>query len=492
MEARSLLTVTSLSGDDRTALKKGNILTVADLMLTSPGDLVKKCRFSLNEAQKIVDLVCRELAHQPRMLEDVVEEGEEKFTTGDLRLDETLGGGIRPGMLWEVVGESAAGKTQLALQLCLMVQLPLELGGLSGSACILTTSAHLPTTRLIEIADTHALLSSTHCGLSDIHTIKTPEIPILLHVLSTTLPTFISQQASRDGAKPVKLLIVDALTELFHSDSKTSKHTLFERSKNLSEISALLYDLTRRHRLAVLVLNEVIDVFGATLEADAGFTGDMLYRDQARFFGRADSVPGEERKEAALGLVWANQVNARIMMSRTGRTRHIDVSNLASSRRKRRRLEDASDGAQRVGDLPMFVRRLSVIFSCVALPASLDYVVCDQGIVTVPEEPAFPEPPRAVSTESVIAPGPTATPAQTPYDVSPYDVGLISGNPKLVDSNARPAEDAGPAAESIEAEDGPRADEDEWDQYWKDADMDDSLYRHVDTYLAPPINATPD
>jgi len=32
-------------------------------------------------------------------------QAEEEFTTGDSRLDKSLGGGIRTGMIWEVVGE---------------------------------------------------------------------------------------------------------------------------------------------------------------------------------------------------------------------------------------------------------------------------------------------------------------------------------------------------------------------------------------------------
>ena len=53
----------------------------------------------------ILDTVCRALAQQPRALKDVQHEGDERFTTGDERLDEALGGGVRTGMIWEVVGE---------------------------------------------------------------------------------------------------------------------------------------------------------------------------------------------------------------------------------------------------------------------------------------------------------------------------------------------------------------------------------------------------
>ena len=47
-------------------------------------------------------------------------------------LDSTLRGGLLvPGVI-EIAGTSAAGKTQLCLQLCLTVQLPRDEGGLEG------------------------------------------------------------------------------------------------------------------------------------------------------------------------------------------------------------------------------------------------------------------------------------------------------------------------------------------------------------------------
>lgn len=47
-------------------------------------------------------------------------------------LDELLRGGLPGGGVVELSGESGAGKTQLALQLCLSVQLPAQHGGLGA------------------------------------------------------------------------------------------------------------------------------------------------------------------------------------------------------------------------------------------------------------------------------------------------------------------------------------------------------------------------
>lgn len=57
------------------------------------------------DVQSIIDAVCTEHIREPRYLKNLELEGDESFTTGDLGLDGALGGGIRTGMIWEIVGE---------------------------------------------------------------------------------------------------------------------------------------------------------------------------------------------------------------------------------------------------------------------------------------------------------------------------------------------------------------------------------------------------
>lgn len=59
-------------------------------------------------------------------------------------LDELLRGGLPVGGVTELSGESGAGKTQLALQLCLSVQYPTQHGGLdSGNMADMIDPEHL-------------------------------------------------------------------------------------------------------------------------------------------------------------------------------------------------------------------------------------------------------------------------------------------------------------------------------------------------------------
>lgn len=258
------------------------------------------------------------------------------------------------------------------------VQAPPSHRGLSGVACYLTTSSILHTARLLQIAETNGLLS-VGCGLENVHTISVPTVSVLQRVLSETLPDFI-HQASVDKRKPVKLLVIDALGELFHSNNKTTTATLVERSQDLVRISANLHNLARKYRLAVLVLNEVIDVFNRSSQTDE-LQGDMRYDQQSRWFSTAEFF-GNGSKEAVLGLTWANQLNIRIILSRTGRRKYLGRDDIP----KRRNLSVSDPSPHSMEEAqtePELIRRLSVLFSNVASPISLDYIVTECGISVV-------------------------------------------------------------------------------------------------------------
>ncbi|KAI6111528.1 hypothetical protein EV401DRAFT_2075457 [Pisolithus croceorrhizus] len=303
MEFSLIQSLSTLSHQQKTVLC--GFKDVADILLATPSELSRTCRITPQEANEIIARTCQEQAQPLRRLADILaDEHDEMFTTGDGELDTLLGGGVRTGMLWETVGESAAGKTQLGLQLSLSVQLPTDLGGLSGAACYITVASRLQTTRLEQMLNAHPMLSPSACNLSNIQTVQTPTIEKLIYVLSTFLPQFISTRSSDPASRPLKLIVIDALAELFHDTPRTTTQTL----------------LASRYRIAIWVLNEVADVLPHDRLPGSGA---MSYRDQAMWFGCANSIPGEDRKEASLGLVWANQVNARIFLTRTGRRRYL-------------------------------------------------------------------------------------------------------------------------------------------------------------------------
>lgn len=388
---------------------------------------------------------------------------------------------------------SGAGKTQLALQLSLLVQLPVEQGGLNGSACYLTTSASLPTTRLIQLLHEHPLLAGSGCTLDNIQTSATKSVSSLLHALSDILPASIS--AAKARSTPLKLLIIDSLADVVLEDAKISTATLADRSRNLSAIAAQLHALAATHQLAVVAINRVTDVWERRPDADLGFPGELIYADHARLFGRAEAHDGaSSKKSAALGLVWANQVNARIMLSRTERRHHYSdpldrhhrhrrhqsqphgttavaapVAHVGLDRKRPREDEDEDDATQVAG-----VRRLAVVFSSVGAPASVDFIVTSRGVELLAEDlgnapnaPVLP-PPRMMLT-NVTAAGHTSSadvavrPPPPLAEVSPLDVGSVVSDFRVPQPLPQPGES--PVGEAVVAVE----DEDE-DAYWREVD----------------------
>jgi len=321
------------------------------------------------------------------------------------------------------------------MQLSLLVQLPPEFGGLSGSTCYLTTDMDLETRRVDELSRTHPLLasSSTECTLDDINTIRTPTVELLAKVLRTSLPQFIAA-SSAPGRRPVKLLVIDSIADLFLALERTTTATLVERSRNLNELSSLLHSLASDHQIAVVVINRAQDVFdwsNGGVPDGGSELGQLVYREQSRWFGSADSMHEERAKEAMLGLAWANQINVRIMFTRTSRERRIeDICGSEERDPKRRRVSldhfasvrssssPLRSGSPAVSMEKIQVRRMTVVFSTVSSPRSVDFVVTPGGVFGLADSLVAgqfdPSPQR-------VPPGDTTVPR-----VEPLDVGLAA------------------------------------------------------------------
>lgn len=346
------------------------------------------------------------------------------------------------------------------MQLALLVQLPPELGGLSGSTCYLTVDTELETRRLDELSRTHPLLaaSSTDCTLDDINTIRTPTVDLLANVLRTSLPQFI-EASSVPGRKPVKLLVIDSITDLFLALEKTTTATLVERSRNLNELSSLLHSLASRHQIAVVVVNRAQDVFDWPSNGgvrNGGSAPDQLvYREQSRWFGGADGMHEERGKEAMLGLAWANQINVRIMFTRTSRERHIeDIRGAEERSSKRRRVSldhfasvrssssPLGSGPSTVSTDKILVRRMTVVFSSVSPPCSVDFAVTPGGVFGL----------ESSLTTGLLDPSPQRMPPgdTTVPQVEPLDVGLAASQEV---GNGEPQDDEDVDWDALFAED---------------------------------------
>ncbi|MFX1425748.1 MAG: DNA repair and recombination protein RadA [Promethearchaeota archaeon] len=170
-----------------------------------------------------------------------------KLTTGSQNFDELLGGGIEPGAVTEVFGEYRTGKTQLAHQLCVNVQLQYERGGLGGNALYIDSEGTFRPERIIQMAvaldlDPNEILKNITVG----------------RAYNSDHQILLVQEASRIiEDKNIKLIIVDSLIGHFRSEY-IGRGTLASRQQTLnSHIHDLLRLSEVYDELAVLFTNQV-------------------------------------------------------------------------------------------------------------------------------------------------------------------------------------------------------------------------------------------
>lgn len=331
------------------------------------------------------------------------------------------------------------------MQLALTAQLP-TCSAEPGGAILLTSERKISFTRLEQIAQSRlageatVVVRDTERFLDNVHTMHVTEVDGLEHALAYMVPNVIESSAALSASTtaihparkparlPISLIVIDSIGALFRASYDSNQGGLSQRSKMLCVLADRLKYLAHKYNIAVVVVNQVSDVFGAAPLIDGpsrvsrpdspALTSDngrgspipdnvqptMTYKVQSQYFsGQTKSLA----KEASLGLVWANAVNVRIMLSRTGRRRPLDAQDL-TRRIKRPRTVDAryrqdlqeEEQSRRKAVLAhdpsaleesaepnweaTLIRRMSLVFSPLSKQDSIDYVILQSGIHSLP------------------------------------------------------------------------------------------------------------
>ena len=170
-----------------------------------------------------------------------------KLSTGSQNLDDLLGGGIEPGALTELFGEYRTGKTQLAHQLCINVQLSPEEGGLEGSALYIDTEGTFRPERIIQMAEAR-----------DLDNREVLKKIIIGRAYNSDHQVLLVKDASKIiEENNVKLIIVDSLITHFRSEY-IGRGTLATRQQLLNSHIHDLLRLTETYdELAAVFTNQV-------------------------------------------------------------------------------------------------------------------------------------------------------------------------------------------------------------------------------------------
>ena len=170
-----------------------------------------------------------------------------RITTNNKEFDDLLLGGIETGSITEFYGEFRTGKTQIAHQLCVNVQLPREQGGLEGNALYIDTEGTFRPERIIQMAealdlDYKKVLKNIIFGRA-----YNSDHQILL----------VKDAANFIKEKNIKLIIIDSLIGHFRSEY-VGRGTLAGRQQLINQHIHDLLRLCDIHpELAVMVTNQV-------------------------------------------------------------------------------------------------------------------------------------------------------------------------------------------------------------------------------------------
>ncbi len=235
-------------------LREGGYSSLEAIAVASPAELVAAAEIGEATAAKIINSA-REAADiggfetGDKILERRREVG--KLTSGSESLNTLLGGGIETRALTEFYGEFGSGKTQVAHQLAVNVQLPLDLGGLNGSVIIIDTENTFRPERIKDMSDAAGVDFDE--ALKHIHIARAynSNHQILLVDKAEKLA-----EELKETEKPVRLLIIDSATAHFRSEY-IGRGTLADRQQRINKH---LHDALRfgdLNNAVIMITNQV-------------------------------------------------------------------------------------------------------------------------------------------------------------------------------------------------------------------------------------------
>lgn len=230
-------------------LKSMGFHTIESIAVASIGEL-KDAGLTEVAAEKIISSAreCLKMGFENGM--EILEKRKKvgKIKTGSVELDNLLGGGVETQSITEFFGQFGSGKTQIALQLSVNVQLPPEKGGLNGTAIYIDTEGTFRPERIMQLAAAK--------NLDPKQTLK--NIYVARAYNSDHQMLLAEKAAEIAEEKNAKLVVIDSLTSHFRADY-SGRGELTPRQQKLNRH---LHDLQRNladlHNLAVVVTNQVL------------------------------------------------------------------------------------------------------------------------------------------------------------------------------------------------------------------------------------------
>jgi DNA repair protein RadA len=230
-------------------LRESGFTDLMDIAVVSPQELASIAEIGLPTATRIIQEAGKKVQKDEfKTGNELFEKRQQvgKISSGSKTFDELLGGGFESQAIIELFGEFGSGKTQIAHQLCIIVQLPKEKGGLEGHAFYIDTENTFRPERIKQMAEGYEL--DPEDVLSKIHVARAYNSSHQMLLVDKV------KELSKDI--PARLLVVDSLTAHFRAEY-VGRGTLADRQQKLNRH---MHDLLRWSDLnngVVCVTNQV-------------------------------------------------------------------------------------------------------------------------------------------------------------------------------------------------------------------------------------------
>lgn len=219
---------------------------------------------------------------------------QEKFlTTGCSKLDTILKGGIPCRGLTQFYGAAGTGKTQLALQLSLTVQLPVTAGGLEAGAIYICTEGVFPSRRLQQLIQNSEIAKNHPVNGDVIFVDHASTIDELEYCLRCKVPLLMN-------AHKIGLLVVDSIAAPYRVEDW--KDQLQGRAKSLRSVGRQLHKLCKNNDLCVICINQV-----------------------SAIIDNRGIIPEDVDELPALGFTWSSMITSSIYFYRRLSSRHACI-----------------------------------------------------------------------------------------------------------------------------------------------------------------------
>jgi DNA repair protein RadA len=219
------------------------------IAVISPSELAAIAEIGEGQAAKIIAAV-REILDIGLVTADKILERKQKalrITTGSKALDNLLGGGVETQAITESYGAFGSGKTQLAHQLSVNVQLPPEKGGLGKTVVYIDCEGTFSPNRIVSMAKAKGLDPQT--ALKNVFVARAFNAEHQMFI--------VDKLREQIEDKNIGLIVIDSITSHFRAEY-VGRGELAERQQKLNKHLHTLQRLADAFNLAVYITNQVM------------------------------------------------------------------------------------------------------------------------------------------------------------------------------------------------------------------------------------------